>query len=507
MKIKKNNKKQVLKNAAVSVFQVVVLSLVPFVLYRFIIDTIGVESLGIWSVVLSTTSITRISELGLSSSVVKFVAKYIAKEDHEKAAGVIQTAFVSVLVIVGIILLLIFPFSDVFLRLVVPAEGIELALSILPFAFISLFFNVIASVIQSGIDGCQRIDLRSFIKIGSSLFYLLASIGLTPQYGLLGLAYSQVLQALLTLMISWGFLRKLLKPLPIFPYRWNKNLFKEMISYGVNFQIVSVVKMLYDPITTAFLSRFGGLAVVGYFHMAKRMVRQVRSLIVSANQSVIPFIADLQERLPEKVQYYYKMSYDLMTFISIPVFSFVVAVSPVVSEIWVGFYEETFVLFATILALGWFVNTLNSPAYFANLGIGDLKWNTISHITIGVLNGILGFTLGSLYGGKEVIIGWVLSLIGGSFLIVIPYHKKNGISLKYLIPEGSFSLSVACLSALGASLFLYYQDILGTNRIISFLFYTALFVVITAFPLWRHPMREKLVGWAIRNLGLKAKEM
>jgi len=72
-KVVKMQRRQILINAIMSVVQIVVIGIVLFILYRFLLNTIGVEQLGIWSLVLATTSVTQIASFGLSGSVVKFV--------------------------------------------------------------------------------------------------------------------------------------------------------------------------------------------------------------------------------------------------------------------------------------------------------------------------------------------------------------------------------------------------------------------------------------------------
>jgi O-antigen/teichoic acid export membrane protein len=52
--------------------------------------------------------------------------------------------------------------------------------------------------------------------------------------------------------------------------------------------------MLYDPITKALLTKFGGLSLVGYYEMANKLIYQIRSLKVSANQILVPAFADLK---------------------------------------------------------------------------------------------------------------------------------------------------------------------------------------------------------------------
>ena len=79
-------------NAVMSVAQVIVTGGVYFVLYRYLIDEIGVDQLGIWSAVLATLSVGRISNLGLASSVVKYVSKHAATNDSSMVVQIVETA-------------------------------------------------------------------------------------------------------------------------------------------------------------------------------------------------------------------------------------------------------------------------------------------------------------------------------------------------------------------------------------------------------------------------------
>lgn len=493
-------KRQVLINAVMSITQIVVSSVVLFILYRFLLNTIGVEQLGIWSLVLTTSSVTQIANCGLSGSVVKFVAKYVGRGENENVSGVIQTAVLSIGVTVGFILLIGYPVAKWALGLIIHHESLPLALSILPYAFLSLWIIVIASVFQGGLDGYQRIDLRSMLSIGGTILDLLLSFLFVPMFGLMGLAYARVIQNILLFIISWFLLKKCSPSLPIIPYKWDKRLFKEMIAYGINFQAISITGMLYDPITKALLSKFGGLLIVGYYEMANRMVLQVRTLIVSANQVLVPVIADLSEKNPAKIKLVYLTSYQLLFYLSLPLFSLIIVCVPFISEIWIGRYERFFVLFAVLLLIGRFLNTIEAPAYFANLGTGDLRWNVVSHISKGMLNAGLGVLLGVFYGGIGVVIAWVFSLALGSSIILFPYHIRHKISLIELLPKTSRSLIVACLIAILSTLVTYNMlnhrlNIIALNSIIILSF--SLIVII---PFWFHSMRKRLSGWVIHEL-------
>jgi O-antigen/teichoic acid export membrane protein len=476
-----------------STVQIIVISVVLFVLYRFLLKTIGIDQLGIWSLVLATTSVTQIASFGFSGSVVKFVAKYIARDEDESVSRVIQTATLSVGAFAGIVLLVCYPFAKWILRLVVPADFLSYAISVLPYALIALWFMMITSIFQAGLDGYQRIDIRSILLMGGAFLHLLLCFLFAPSHGLMGVAYARVLQNLSVLLLSWIFLKKYLKVLPIIPMKWHRSTFKEIIGYGINFQIISVTSMFYDPITKALLSKFGGLFMVGYYEMASKMIQQFRALIVSANQVIVPAIADLQENIPEKIHSVYLTCYQLLLFLAVPLFSLIFIGTPVISEIWIGYNEKYFILFANLLAFGWFINTINAPSYFAYLGIGKLRWNVVGHISIAILNVLLGFLLGLSFGGVGVVFAWIMSLAIGSSIISVSYHIGYKISLAELIPKSSRLMFIVSGIGILSSILLnsnynHLDKPVKFNLIVLFLFLIVIFI-----PIWIHPMKNRMI--------------
>jgi len=490
-------KQQLLINASFSVIQIAVNGIVLFILYKFLLKTIGIELLGVWSLVLAATSVTQIANLGLSGSVVKFVASYIAQEKNEKVAEVIQTAFFSVGIFFAFILIISYPVVKLILNLVISAELISYSIIILPHAFLSLWFLMMTSVFHAGLDGVQRIDIRNFLLMGGGIFYLLLCFILAPSYGITGIAYARVIQNFAILIISWFLLRKHLPLLPYFPCRFSRSVFKEIIGYAVNFQIITLAAMLYDPITKALLSKFGGVSIVGYYEMANKMVLQFRSVIVSANQVLIPAFADLHEKSPEKIQSVYLTSFELVFYLSLPLYSLLIVFTPLISVLWIGYYEKIFVFSVIFLTVGWFINTLAGPAYFANLGKGELRWNVISHIAIAFLNISLGFLLGVFYHGIGIVVAWAVSLMVGSGMIIFSYQIKNGIALNQLLPHSSKILIAACLIGLFfIRLTCYrfsYMNVYTLNMINLFLF-----ILIVSVPFWKHPIRKRLIGWVLQ---------
>jgi O-antigen/teichoic acid export membrane protein len=499
------NRRQVLVNAITSAAQVIVISAILFILYRFLLRTIGVDHLGIWSLVLATTSVTQIAHLGLSGSVIKFVAKYVARDEKEHVLGIIQTAVISLGVVVGIVILAGYPVIKWVLGLVVPSESLFIAVEILPYALLSLWLMIITSIFQSGLDGYQRFDIRNLLLIGGAFIHLILCFILTPRHGLVGLAYAKVAQNILTLLFSWIMLKKYIPRLPFIPHKWNKNLFKEIIGYGISFQMISFAQLFYDPVTKALLSRFGGLSMVGYYEMASKMILQFRALIVSSTQVLVPVFAEMNGKSSEKIQSVYSSSYQLLFYLALPLHSLLIMNMPIISELWIGHYENIFVTFGIWLAIGWLLKALSIPAQVSYLGTGELRWVVISHISIAFLNACLGLLLGTFYDGMGVVIAWVFSLFLGSSIIYVSYHLKHKISMYELLPFASRKLVVVCLIAIPLSLFIQREFDYVFDSVVLKILLIIFSVTIIFLLFWLHPMRKNLIRWMTDELWQKKK--
>lgn len=475
-----------------SVTQTLAIGLIVFFLYRFLLKAIGAEQFGIWSLVVATTGVAQIANLGLSGSVVKFVAKYVARGEYETASQVIQTACVTVGAFLALILLAGYPLAKWVLGWVIPAKSLPSALAILPWAFIAFWLLIVTSIFQAGLDGIQRIDMRASLLLAGAVGNLILCYILAPSYGLIGVAYARVAENLIVFFASWGLLKKNLKKLPALSFKWKKSIFREIFIYGTNFQIISLASMLHEPMTKAFLGKFGGLAMVGYYELASKMIWQLRALLVSGNQVLVPTFAGLQEESPEKIMSLYLRSYNLAFLLALPLYSLVVVCLPIISQLWIGCHEPLFILFSTLLSTAWLVNTLSIPAFFAYLGTGKLSWNVLGVVTMGLLNSLLGFFLGWLYGGNGVVYGWVISLILGSILIAVSYHIKNKVPLSNLIPERSWAIIIASLAATSASIIAQYEVPLTLKWMEIRHVIVVILVVIVFLPFWIHPVRKSI---------------
>jgi O-antigen/teichoic acid export membrane protein len=479
-------------SAALSVLQVVIAGVILFFFYRFLVRTIGMAAVGIWSVVLATTVVGRIAHFGFAGALARFVARANAQGDGKESVRYVQTAMLSSAAILAATAILLLPTLKFVLASVIAQGSLTIVGVLAPWAVLSFWVSNVTAVVQGALDGALRVDLRNAIMIGSSILYVALGVPMVSAHGLMGLAYAQVLQGVTSAVITWLVLRSVVPGLPLVPRRWDYAIFRELLGFGWRLQVVSIAVLLLEPTTKVLLARFGGLAAAGYYEMATRLVQQVRALVVNAGQVLVPAIADSHERDKAHARALYRDSYNLVSLVVVPMAGALIVVFPAVSELWIGRYAPQFVTFASLLTVGWFANALTAPSYYAAIGMGQMRWNIVGHVVMAVVN--LGATLllGVIYGAVGVVVGTLLALLTGTVITGVKNHLEQGEPLADLLPRSTVVLILTCGVGSGLSVLLYHllRPLLGLAWSITAAL--ALYAVFTMLGVWWHPHRTRL---------------
>lgn len=495
-------KRQLLINAVVGVGQVVVSAGAFVVLYAFIERRLGLEALGIWGIVQALARTTVTGNLGMNGGATKFIAQYAAHGQHDYISTLVQTALLATAGAMLGMVLLIYAFLEVLIPFTLEYEAspeqMEEALTLMPLALSAFWLSTMGGVILGCLDGFQRVDLGSYLMMITTMVYVGFGLWWIPSYGLVGLAYAQVVQMSVLCIGGWLVLRRLAPNLPWLPIRWRTAAFKEMISYNVKFQVISFSLILFDPVTKTLMVRFGSLSAAGFYEAASRMVIQLRALVNTAHRAVVPTIADLQERAPEKVRRMYTISFRLVVFLVTLAVPGLIALVPVVAEVWLADgYHPMFMGFAVILLAAWFLNLLSNPAYYANLGTGELRWNVIAHIAIGGLNVVLGMLLGYAFGAYGVVAAFALALLIGSSITAVSYHVLYNIRLHQLLETSQLMLLGWALAGGAAGLLLFFQTQSTWPWWAQGVAIGGLYFGCVGRAAWQHPMGKQVRHWAL----------
>lgn len=477
------------RNALSSVVQVTLSAIALFALFRVLTHFLSIAQVGLWSLVMASTSLARVTEFGLGGGVVRFIASDLGRGDRRSAA---QTAFMGLVLVflfVGFAAIALFPVFASVLAHILPAAQLTDGLALLPYAVVSLVLGTVGNVFLSILEGCQRSDLRATIQISSSLVQLAAALWLVPHAGLLSLGPIQVIQSAFVLFVSAILAAQQLDQPFAMWLGWDRSRVRELVRYGGGTQIAAVGQLLFDPTVKLLLTVFGGLAFTGYYEMANRMILQFRSVIVSAFNTLVPFMANRLSRdgLEQKaLRDIYVRAFHLMIAIAIPYFGLIGASLPLIMVLWLGHYYLRFLAIAAICLAGWALNTAIAPAYFLYLAVGRLRWTVISHLTIGTLNLIFAWLGGKLFGGYGVLAGSACALAAGSAVTIVAFHRDYDVRFSTLIQ--SRTLGLLAISAVGAmGSLVSYSKAVGPLQVKISVLGPAILAAALIPLLWKHP--------------------
>ena len=345
------------------------------IVYRLLLITLGLESIGLWSATLAVCSVVRIADIGLGARPEKVIAAYAARREIGRIALVIETAMVSVGGVVIVVSLVMFPISKLLLRYVLSSEcNVSEVVQVLPYALFSTGLGVMANLLQSALGGLNRVNLRMYTSVAGTALLVVFAWVLVRRHGLIGLALSQMAQALFLWGSSWILIRREHIKINIIPANWSRSIFSEMRCYGAFSRITAIGALIMESAAKLLMVTFGGLSVAAYFEMASQLVRKFHRLLVSANPSLVPGVAGAHAAGLEKAIALHLLNYRCMFLVSLPFWALTALSMPYVSLLWIGSFSWGFVLFGWLLVLGWGMNSIGVPVYGVSVVSGRSIW-------------------------------------------------------------------------------------------------------------------------------------
>jgi O-antigen/teichoic acid export membrane protein len=417
------------RNAMWSIAEIVISGISLFLLYKYVVFFLGLKALGIWSLVLASTSLVRLSDLGGAAGLSRFVALALTKNDRINVRDFVETSLIANLCIyICASVLFAIPLSWG-MRFLVPLDAVAQAKTLLPYALASFALLNINSVTLSALIGIQRTDIKCKIVILSLIVQIMAVMATVPYVGLIGMALGQIAQYLVSVVLSWLAFRSLVGPsiIPILPRRFNRHVFSQLFSFGIKLQLMNLVSFFFEPLTKFVVSAVCGLPALGIFEMAYRLVLQARHLIVSPMQQLVPAFAHLNETDRSETGRLYTRAVMEAVLMGTSIFILIAVASPLISRAWIGTYDPTFMVFASLLCLGWLVNALGTPAYLLGISSGRVRWNITGHLITTLGSPVLGYLFGKWVGSGALVFAISLALAAGAACTMVLNCADNRI--------------------------------------------------------------------------------
>src|SRR6267142_6087711 len=168
--MRKFEKGQIIKNISSSWFSLGINIVTGIFLSPFILHHLGDTAFGVWVLIFSITGYYGLFDLGIRSSVVRYVSKSVATGNKEDLAKLINTSLFSYSCL-GIVSLVVTAFLTTYVDTLfrVPPEYHTTARWLMFMVGASLALGFPLGVVGGFLEGLQRFDITNMTQVASSL--------------------------------------------------------------------------------------------------------------------------------------------------------------------------------------------------------------------------------------------------------------------------------------------------------------------------------------------------
>lgn len=430
--MKKFSKIEILKNVGSSWFALGINVLVGIFISPFILHRLGDEAFGLWVLIFSVTGYYGLFDLGIRSSIVRYVAKYSAVDDHEQLNRLINTAMFSYSA-VGLLCLLLTGLGGLFVGSIfrVPPDFLHTArwLFLMVGASVALGFPM--GVFGGILEGLQRFYVLNFTSTASILLRaLFIVIALKHGGGLLTVALITVGLPLITAFINAGFVFHLL-PIQFRRSYVDRATLKKIANYGGTTFMIIVAGRLRFKTDAVVIGSFLSSAAITYFAIGSRLVDYAGEVVSSLAQIFVPMSSQSDATGDIKgLQRIFIAGNRACALVIFPITAILIILGKSVIEAWVGAkYVATSYPILLVLLIPSTLMLAQSAS--GRILYGMAKHKTLALVTLaeGIANLVLSIALVRPYGIMGDAIGTALPLTC-TMLFFLPLHLCRLLKLR-----------------------------------------------------------------------------
>jgi len=435
----KTEKHKILQNIGTSWFALGTNVLIGVFLSPFILHRLGDAAFGIWILIFSVTGYYGLFDLGIRSSVVRFVSKFSATNDAENLARVINTSLFAYSAI-GVLTMLLtvagaFCVDSLFK---IPSEFHSTVRWLFLIVGASVAIGFPLGVFGGALEGLQRFYLVNWTNIVSTLLRATAIVfALRRGHGLVVLALITTLLPLITSLIRAGIALTILRtPLGFRYVHWSTARLMANHS-GLTFMIV-VSSQLRFQTDEIIIGTFLSPSAITFFSIGARIVDYANNTIHCISQLFVPMSSQSEARGDAShLRKILIAGNRACAFVIFPIAATLIILGKSIIEVWVGakYIQQSYpVLLVLVIPF----TLMLAQGASSRMLLGTSQHKTLGVVTLveGVANVILSVLLIRPYGIFGDAIGTAIPLTC-TVVLFLPQHAshKFGVQLSTLLKE------------------------------------------------------------------------
>jgi O-antigen/teichoic acid export membrane protein len=429
--MRKLEKTEILKNvgsswSALAMNVVVGIFLSPFILHR-----LGDAAFGIWVLIFSVTGYYGLFDLGIRSSIIRYVSKYTATGENDRLASFVNTSLFTYTIIGALSMVLTTVLSFYVGGLFHIPPGMQAQTHILLLlvgASVSVGFPL--GVFGGMLEGLQRFYILNWTSIASTLLRAaLIVYFLNRGYGLIAVALITVGLPALSSILR-GIIVFRLCPVPLGLRYVDKESFRKMATYGGTTFLVIVAGRLRFRTDELVLGGMMSTVAITYFSIGARIVDYAQEFVSSMAQIFVPMASQSEAKGDlDRLRKVYIAGNRVCAMLILPITVILILLGKHIIRIWVGarYIPHSYPVLV-VLIIPFALMLMQGASGRVLFGIG--KHQSMAKVTLieGIANLILSIALVPALGVVGDALGTAIPLCC-TFLLFMPRHLGKQIGV------------------------------------------------------------------------------
>ncbi len=413
---------RIVSNSTTSLVRFVVAVGATLYLIPFVIERIGTEGYGLWSLAFSLAGFLSLIDLGFATSVVKYVAELRGKEDfarRDQVVGTLLGVYLAMGLFVVLVALVFVPQLNGWFE--IPIDQHEQATALFFLVAIRLALFLPLSLVKGVLFGEQHITALNVVQALAALANLgLVVLVLELGYGVVAMGLvSLVLMVAEHLVYLWLWRR--LAPdvrMRIGAFRWS--LLREVGAFALYAALVNVAAVVLLQTDPIIVKAFLPLGAVAVYSVVMNVAKYVLMFVKQIANAITPAVAEMKGAGDaEGVRRLLLMGTKYSLGLAIPLAGGLSLYGADLLLLWVGpelvegapilsVLLAAIVLMTAREAAGSVLAMTGHHRFAARVAVASALFNLAVSVGLAFSLGMLGIALGTLAAGVVVDAGFVI---------------------------------------------------------------------------------------------------
>lgn len=400
---------------------------VSFCLFPFILKHVGKETYGVYLIATTITGYFGLLDLGVMSSLTKYVSEYNGRKDSRGVINILNASF-SFYMVIGVIIALLSFISALYFDKFFKIEPANIL--IFRQLFIAAGIFALASwplsTFRGAIQGMNLWNIDSSVNILTQIFNALVTLAVfSLDYGIVQLFVATKVLTILGNIIFYYAIKRRLNFKIEFPYM-GSDTYKIIFNFSIFIFLASMVSMLIYQMHNIIIGYFISLSAVSIFAVAYNIQNYVS--IVNSTLGSPPWVTASEmegSRNYEGQRSLILKGTKFMSAVFMPIVLITLFFTEPFINYWMGQGFQESILPARIILLLWLFYGTSELASGMISAKGMVKKVLFIHIIVAAVGLIIGLSLIKILGITAIALGFCLPTVLLGFPLILKFSLRS----------------------------------------------------------------------------------